>query len=231
MKKIVQILILGIFLAGCSGLPNINIPLLATATVPAPTATRTPYVSQTPIPTQNMFATSTPTPLTFTPTVTSIGAELFTPTKIELEELPTSTPGLPAAFSDTYFTPQSKGFVTIMYSGSVLYWNEGPCWPRNIKVSAFVEDRANTDKVILFMRLREKKNTLHFTDWGGGIMVKAENGSFEYNIRSFNLDDFYLFKDAWIEYQLVSYDDHMNELGRSQIFDRNFTLSRCMPVQ
>jgi hypothetical protein len=230
MKKLVQIFVLGIFLAGCSGLPNIS-QLLATPTPPAPpTDTETPAASETPIPTQNLFATSTPTPLTFTPTVTSIGAELFTPTRTPAGALPTSTFGVPPLVGD-FFTPQDTGFLTILYSGNIIYWNEGPCWPRNIKMSAFVADSINTNKVLLWMRLREKKNTLHVTDWGGGaVMVKGDNGSFNYNIRTWNIDDYWFFKDAWLEYQLVAYDKDMNEIGRSKIYDRNLTLVRCMPV-
>jgi hypothetical protein len=232
MKKIMHILILGAFLAGCSGLPNIQ-QLLATPTPPPPpTETATPAATETPIPTQNLFATSTPTPLTFTPTVTSIGAELFTPTITATSILlATSTPGLPL-INDAYFTPQDSGFVTILYSGTAIYWNEGPCWPRNIKISAFVADLINTHRVMLFMRLREKKNTLNFTEWGGGaVMVKGDNGAFNYNVRTWNIDDYWKFKDAWLEYQLVAYDKDMKEIGRSKIYDRNLTLSRCMPVR
>ncbi|RPJ27745.1 MAG: hypothetical protein EHM33_06905 [Chloroflexi bacterium] len=229
MKKLVQILVLGIFLAGCSSLPNINIPqLIATPTAPPPAAKQTPFASQTPIPTQNLFATSTPTPLTFTPTVTSIGAELFTPTNTAIV-LPTATPGVPlGAASINYFTPQSVGFITILYSYHVLYWDEGPCMPREVKISAFVEDLVNTDKVLLFMRLRSKKNTVELTDWGAGaIMLKADNGSFNYNVRTFNLKQYYYFTDAWLEYQLVAFTDDMQEIGRTPVYDRNITLARC----
>lgn len=229
MKKIVQTLVLGIFLAGCSGMPPINIPpFMATPTAPPPTETLTPAPTQTPIPTQNLFATSTPTPLTFTPTVTSIGAELFTPTPF-LTGLPTAPLGV---MSNAYFTPQDTGFLMVIYSGSILYWNEGPCMPRNVRISAFVEDIINTDKVLLHMRLRDKKNTLHLSDWGSAaIMIKGDNGSYNYNIRTFNLDDYYYFRDAWIEYQLVAYTKDMQEIGRTKIYDRNISLARCMPIR
>jgi hypothetical protein len=229
MKKLVQILILGIFLAGCSGLPNFP-QLLATPTVPVPADTQTPAATQTPIPTQNLFATSTPTPLTFTPTVTSIGAELFTPT---LTATYFPTPGAPMGMlSANYFTPQDAGFQMVLYSGSVLYWNEGPCMPRNVRISAFVEDLINTDKVLLFMRLRDKKNTLHLSDWGSGaIMVPGDNGSFNYNIRTFNIDDYYYYREAWLEYQLVAYTKDMQEIGRTKIYDRNISLARCQPIR
>jgi hypothetical protein len=104
--------------------------------------------------------------------------------------------------------------------------------PRNVKISAFVEDLINTDKVLLFMRLRDKKNTLDITDWGSGaVMLKADNGSFNYDIRTFNIHHFYFYKEAWLEYQLVAYTEDMQEIGRSKVYDRNITLSRCMPIR
>jgi len=242
MKKFIQILILGAFLAGCSG-TNINLPqLLATATPPPPRNTPTPFPSNTPTPTQNVFATSTSTPLTFTPTVTALGAELFTPTNTAtlfptapslptVESLP--TPGLPSdAVSGGYFTPESTGFLSILLSSNIMYWNEGPCTPRNIQVSAFVQDVVNTHRVFLFTRLREKKNTLNVTRWNAGaVMIEAENGSFNYNIRTFNLRRYYFFREAWLEYQLVALNEKQEEIGRTPIYDRNVSLVRCQPVQ
>jgi len=234
MKKLIQVFVIAV-LAGCSALPPINIPQLgATATLPPPVDTPSPVSTTTPIPTQTLFATSTPTPLTFTPTVTSVGAELFTPTSTATG-FPTAfpTPGLPpGASSGSYFTPQSIGFLAILTSSNTIYWNEGPCMPRNIKISAFVEDVINTDKVFLFMRLREKKNTLNLTDWGAGaIMVKGENGSFNYDIRTFNIHRYYYFTEAWLEYQFVAYTEDLEEIGRTPIYDRNITLVRCLPVK
>jgi len=228
MKKIIQILLLGVFLAGCSVLPGLP-PLLTSPTPPQPAETPTPFISATPIPTQNLFATSTSTPLTFTPTVTALGAELFTPTATETNF---PTPGLPPDIgSSDYFTPVNTGFLAVLISNPTIYWNEGPCSPRNIKISAFVEDLINTDKVILFMRLREKKNTLNVTEWGAGAeMIKADNGSFNYNVRTFNIRRYYYFVDAWLEYQLVALAEDQQVIGRTQIYDRNLSLVRCQPI-
>ena len=236
MKKLIQLFLLAAIVAGCSGLPNLP-PLLASATPPPPTETSTPFVSATPIPTRDLFATSTPTPLTFTPTPTALGAELFTPTNTETlvpTDAPdfTPTPGLPAeAVSGEYFTPKGTGFLSVLISNNVIYWNEGPCMPRNIKVSAFVEDPLNTDQVLLFMRLREKKNTLLLTEWGSGaIMVKEDNGSFNYNVRTFNIRRYYHFRDAWLEYQLVALNVDGEVIGRTPIYDRNISLVLCQPL-
>jgi len=235
MKKLIYILLLGTFLASCSGgLPNINLPQFnVTPTPPLPVETPTPFMSATPIPTQNLFATATSTPLTFTPTVTALGAELFTPTSTETDiPLDVPTPGLPPeAASGDYFTPKNTGFLAVLISNNILYWNEGPCSPRDIKISAFVEDLVNTDKVVLFMRLREKKNTLNVTEWGAGaLMIKADNGSFNYDVHTWNLRRYYYFVDAWLEYQLVALTQDRQVIGRTPIYDRNLSLVRCKPV-
>jgi hypothetical protein len=234
MKTLIRIFLLAIILVSCSGLPSLP-PLLASATPVPPSDTPTPFISETPIPTQNLFATSTSTPLTFTPTVTALGAELFTPTNTETPfafATDSPTPGLPPdAISGDYFTPKNTGFLAILLSNNVIYWNEGPCSPRNIKVSAFVEDPLNTDQVLLFMRLREKKNTLLVSEWGSGaIMVKEDNGSFNYNVRTFNIRRYYHFRDAWLEYQLVALNEDGEVIGRTPIYDRNLSLVLCRPV-
>lgn len=234
MKKIVHLLLLSIFLSGCTALQNVG-QLITSPTAPPLADTSTPFSSATPIPTQNLFATSTSTPLTFTPTVTALGAELFTPTNTETP-FPTSglppTVGLPpGALSVDYFTPKSIGFLTVLISNNLMYWNEGPCTPRSIKVSAFVEDVVNTHRVLLFTRLREKKNTLNVTDWNAGaIMVKADNGSFNYDVGTDNLRRYYYFKEAWLEYQLVAITEDLKIIGRTPIYDRNISLVRCLPI-
>ena len=232
MKKIVHIILFGIIMAGCASLPNLP-PLFASPTAPPPTETPTPFVSETPIPTQDLFATSTPTPLTFTPTPTALGAELFTPTSTETR-LPTDfpTPNIPLdPESSGYFTPQGTGFLAVLVSSNTMYWNSGPCSPRNIEFSAFVEDQINTDQVLLFTRLREKSDTLLVTKWNAGaLMVREENGSFNYDIHTFNLRQYYYFINAWLEYQLVAVNDDNEVIGRTPIYDRNVSLVMCRLV-
>lgn len=233
MKKTTSLLVLLILLSSCAPLSDLS-QLIRTPT-PVPIAnTPTPTASITPVPTQNLFATSTSTPVTFTPTPTALGADLFTATPTETEE-PTQfpTPGLPpGASSGTYFTPVNTGFLAVLISNNQMYWNEGPCSPREIKFSAFVEDTINTENVLLFTRLREKKNTLEFTDWNAGaIMTRAENGSYNYTIHTWNLDQYFYFRDAWLEYQLVSTDKDLNVIARTPIYDRNLSLIMCRPIK
>jgi hypothetical protein len=232
MKKKFHILIFSIFLSSCASLSDLTKLIASPTPIPSPVHTSTPIPSVTPASTQNLFATATSTPLTFTPTVTQIGAELFTPTGTATDE-PLPTPGLPpAAINGSYFTPVSVGFLAVLLSNNLMYWNEGPCMPRDIKVSAFVEDTVNTDKVLLFTRLREKKNTLNITDWNSGaIMIKnPDNGSFNYDLHTWNLRHYFYFKEAWLEYQLVALTKNLEVIGRTQIYDRNASLARCAPV-
>ena len=228
MKKLIHILLLLIILSGCSVLPNIA-QFAPTPTPVPPTDTPAPSLSATPIPTQNLFATSTSTPITFTPTVTALGAELFTPTNTETP-FPAPTQGLPpGAINGTYFTPKNVGFTAVLISNNILYWGEGPCAPRVVKVSAFVDDLINTDRVFLFMRLREKKNTLNVAEWGAGAdMIRLDNGSFNYEVGTENIRRYYLFKNAWLEYQLVAFDKDRVEIGRTQIYDKNISLVKCL---
>ena len=234
MKRKFLVILVSIFLSGCASLADLA-ELIRTPTPVPVAATPTPPPSFTPAPTQNLFATSTATPLTFTPTVTQIGAEFFTPTGT-VTDFPTVYPTFvlpPGVLSGTYFTPSATGFLTILLSSGTLYWNAGPCLPREVKVTAFVEDTVNTDKVLLFTRLREKSNTLEMTDWNAGaIMVRdEENGSFNYTLHTWNLDQYYYFRDAYLEYQLVSVDEDLNVLARTPVYDRNLSLVMCRMLQ
>jgi len=227
MKRIFPIILLIIFLAGCSGLPDIT-QLLATP-VPVIVNTDTPQPTVTQISTQDLFAIATGTPITFTPTETPLVPNQA-PTVTSLPR-PTFSPPLNDVDSAFYFT-KNEGFLAVLISGNILYWNEGPCMPREVKISAFVQDLANTDKVLLFMRLREKKNTLNVTKWGAGAeMIPSENGAFNYNVRTFNLNRYYYYKDAWIEYQLVAVTENLEVVGRTQIYDRSVSLQKCNPVK
>ncbi len=230
MKKMFSLFLIGLILAGCSGgLPNLT-SLIATPTAPPPTDSPTPQPTVTLIPTLDLFSTATATPVTFTPTSTSLIPDLPTDTP---QPLPTFNPALlnvAPGSNDTYFN-QGKGFAGILYSSSIMYWNEGPCTPREIKFSVFVEDPLNTDRVYLFLRLREKKNTLNVGEWSAGAeMLKAENGTYNYDVRTRNLRRYFFYKEAWIEYQLVAVNDKMEVIGRTPIYDRNLSLVMCRPV-
>jgi len=235
MKKILQFILIGLILSSCSGgLPDLA-SLMASATPPIPADTPTPQPTVTLIPTQDFFApltatpiTSTPTPVTFTPAATLLIPDLSTLTPIPL---PTFSEDFINDLSSTTFFVQTVGFRGVLYSDPILYWNEGPCVTRRIKVTAFVDDPARTDRVFLFLRLREKKNTLNVGEWSAGAeMIKVDDGSFNYNVETHNLRRYYYYKEAWIEYELVAVNEKLEIIGRTALFDHNLSLVMCRPA-
>ena len=232
MKKLLLLILIGSFLSGCSGgLPNLT-NLIASQTPTRVPDTPTPQATVTLIPTSDLFALPSATPVTFTPTETSLVPEIpeIPPTGTPLP-LPTFSREFINDLSTTTFFVETVGFRGILYSDPTLYWNDGPCTTRRIKITAFVEDPARTDRVFLFMRLREKKNTLNVSEWSAGAeMIKIENGSFNYNIITRNLRRYYYFREAWIEYQLVAINKRLEIIGRTQLYDRNISLVMCRAV-
>lgn len=222
MKKFAPLLIIALVLSGCSGLAPI-LDLLVSPTPEVPTETQTPQPTVTLIPTRDLFATLTPTPITFTPTQTPLVPDQL-PTQTFVPPL-SATP--PSTSSISFYTPQSKGFVAVLISNYVLYYNSGACSPRSVVISAFVEDLVRTDMVLVFMRLREKSDTMLLGEWSSGEMLKNDNGSYRYEVSAVNLRKYYWFRDAWLEYQLVTYDENRVELARTQIYDRNLSLVMC----
>ena len=78
------------------------------------------------------------------------------------------------------------------------------------------------------MRLRDKTNTLNVGEWSAGAqMIKVEDGSFNYNIETRNLRKYRYYKQAWIEYELVSVNENLEVLGRTPLFDHNISLMKC----
>lgn len=226
MRKIHIVILLSMLLSSCSGLSRVRDLILSpTPTVVADTSTPQPTVTL--FPTKDLFATLTPTPVTFTPTRTPIVPEQ--PPTETASPFPTFKP--PATFmGNTFFTPQNKGFVTVLLSNSVIYWNTGPCLPRTTKVTTFVEDIVHTDSVLITMRPREKSDTMLLGDWSYAEMLPADNGSYSYEIGPANIRKYYWFKEAWIEYQLISYDKKKVELARTQIYNKSLSLVMCHPV-
>jgi Prokaryotic membrane lipoprotein lipid attachment site len=231
MKKILPFLLLLVMLAGCSGfeLPDIT-QLLATPVPPTPEDTATPQPTVTMIPTRDLFAISTNTPVTFTPTETSLTpnqlpAAFSTPT---LVPLPTFSEEFINDLSSTTFFNQTIGFKGVIFSAATIYWGKGACTTRSIKMTVFVEDPDRTDRVFMFLRLRDKQDTLNVGEWSAGAeMIKVEDGSFNYNIDPDNLRRYFAYKNAWIEYQFVSVNEKLEILGRTQLYDRVLSLVKC----
>jgi hypothetical protein len=228
MKKTLPILLLAVLLAGCGNLPDITKLLTTPTVVPVDTATIQPTVTL--IPTKDLFAILTSTPVTFTPTAAPLVADATStpiPTQT-LIPLPTFSEEFINDMSKITFFVENVGFKNIMYSAGTLYWGEGACTTRDIKFTVQVDEPERTDRVFLFLRLRDKENTLNVGEWSAGAeMIKLEDGTFNYNVETHNLRRYPYYKNAWIEYELVSVNDKLEILGRTQIFDRNISLAKC----
>jgi hypothetical protein len=61
-------------------------------------------------------------------------------------------------------------------------------------------------------------------------MIKGDNGSFNYDVGTDNIRRYYYYRDAWLEYQLVAVTEDLQIIGRTQIYDRNISLTRCQPI-
>jgi Prokaryotic membrane lipoprotein lipid attachment site len=227
MKKTLPFLLLIAILAGCSGfqMPDIA-QFFATSTAAVPADTATPQPTVTRIPTRDLFAVSTNTPVTFTPTESSLVLDAV-PTETVIP-LPTFSEEFINDMSKITFFEQNVGFRGILYNASTMYWGEGACVTRSIKLTVFVEDPERTDRVYLFLRLRDKSDTLNVGEWSAGAeMIKLEDGSFNYNVETHNLRRYFFYKNAWIEYQFVSVNENNEILGRTQLYDRNLSLVKC----
>lgn len=228
MKKTLILMLSALLLVGCAGgLPDIA-SLIATPTPVPPTDTPTIQPTVTLIPTIDLFVVPTSTPVTHTPTATLLIPDFPTQTLIPL---PTFSEEFINDQSKVTFLVQNVGFRGILYSDPILFWDEGSCTTRRIKMTVFVEDPARTDRVYLFLRLRDKENTLNVSEWSAGAqMIKLDNGSFNYNIETHNLRRYFFYKNAWIEYQLVAVNENLEIIGRTQLYDRNLSLQRCRVV-
>jgi len=227
MKKLILFILLGLIISSCSGgLSNLT-NLIASPTPPPPVDTATPQPTVTLIPTQDFFVVPTATPATFTPTATSLIPTELLPTITPIP-LPTFSQEFINDLSGTTFFEQTVGFKRVSLSDTVLYWDQGPCVTRRIKVTVFVDDPTRTDRVFLFLRLRDKKNVLNVGEWSAGAeMIKVKDGSFNYNIETHNLKRYYYYKEAWIEYELVSVNENLEVIGRTKLFDKNLSLIEC----
>lgn len=232
MKKFIPFILLITLLTGCAGfeLPDIT-QLLATPTPATPVDTPTIQPTVTRIPTRDLFAIATNTPVTFTPTEATLGPGAPTPTLIPTQTpipLPTFSEEFINDLSRTTFFALNEGFRGILFSSATLYWGEGACVTRSIKMTVLVDDPARTDRVYMFLRLRDKSNTLNVGEWSAGAeMIKLDDGSFNYNIETFNLRRYFYYKNAWIEYQFVSVNEKNEILGRTQLYDRVLALVKC----
>ena len=228
MRKIHLILsLLGLLAVACSTTSLIPAtPTLLVPVVPLPTETPLP---PTPLPTETLALTFTPipsiTPTQPTPTFTGLPAGTNTGSPLMQTMAPlstiqmTSTPLIQP-------TPQGPVFQSVTTSTAQIQWGD-TCEANPITVTAQVASGFNVDSVLLFVRLQSQNGNVT-TAWNKALSMHNDGlGTFTYDLSIKVLKYYQDYNNAWVQYQLVAYNVQQSEVGRTQIYLNNLTISRC----
>lgn len=210
MKKIFVFLICAILLFACAPTPA-PAPIIPATNTPADTPTFTPTVptpTYTTTPTLVGLKTAT-NPPDYTPTVAETPIFLITPN--------TPTPSV-----------VMKGFISITVSGAEFFRTAG-CEPASVRFTAQAGDAQKTAFVVLSVRFKSKQ-TGATGKWAGITMEKSGIGTFTHELIPSEMNGLDLFKNAWVQYQLVATDSTTNEIGRTAVFGESLTLLDCEPT-
>lgn len=223
MKRKLSVLMSIVLLAGCSGLPPVNIPFLQTPTpIPSPKPTATPFSLQA----------------THTPNLFVINTAASTGTVGAGTELPTNTP-LPT-FTNTFpvtitldpvdpalFTPSPNVFISVQRSTGLIVWGSTCEGAREITFKAQVQPVKRLRFVTLWYRLQDKYSGRH-TDWGGGaIFSDNDRGTYFYTIELSQISGYRFYEDAWFQYQLVASTITQKVLGSTIVSRNEVSLTHC----
>jgi hypothetical protein len=219
MKKVLVFLLITVFLSSCSMTVE-QLFLISTPTLPP---TRIPSNTPTDIP------TSTPTvpTLTYTPTPTLLGFKSATPTPQE-SFTPTAFTPLHMITPHT-FTPSvvMEGFISV-FTSSAEFYKKG-CEPGTVTITGQVAKPLEVNFVVLFVRFKSKL-TGNTSEWTSIGMQSLSAGTYSHVLRSDEMKDDDLFKNAWVEYQMVATNLDAREKGRTAIFSEKLTLLDCTPT-
>jgi hypothetical protein len=220
MKKVILSLFIVLMLSSCS-ITTLEQLLLPPTMTPLPT----------PVPSETPTDIPTPTPvtptLTYTPTPTLIGYKTPTRTPDGSMTATASTP-LNMITPDTA-TPSvvMTGFVAVFISAEEFY--KKGCEPGSVKFTAQVAKPAEAIFVVLFVRFKSKQ-TGNTSEWTSIGMQPIGNGTFIHDLVPDEMKNTDAYKNAWVEYQLVTTNLDANELGRTAIFSEKLTLLNCSPT-
>lgn len=225
MKRSFSVLMLIVLLAGCSGLPPINIPFLQTpvsAPVGSPQPTATPFSLQA-THTPNLFVINT------IESTTTVGSGTLLPTNTPF---PTGTPTNPSTITlepidPALFTPSPNIFISVRRSTGLLVWGSTCEGSRSIQFIANVAPAKRLRYVTLWYRLQDKYSGRH-TDWGGGaIFHDNDQGTYFYTLDLSQISSYRFYEDAWFQYQLVASTAAQKVLGRSIVSRNEVSLTHC----
>lgn len=219
MKKIIVFLVIAMLITSCSMTVE-ELFLIPTIT---PSPTQIPTNTPTELPS---FTPTIPT-ATYTDTPTLIGLRTATATPEE-SETPTAFTPLYMITPDT-MTPSvvMTGFVAV-FSNATEFYKKG-CEPGTVKITAQVADAAAVRFVVLFVRFKSKQTgtTSKWTSIGMGTLGA---GTYTHDLLPDEIKAVEIFKNAWVEYQVVATDGDAKELGHTAVFSEKLTLLECVPT-
>lgn len=212
MQKIIFPLLLLLLLQSCGTAPIESTPeLTATKLItftpidtPEPTFTSPPTASPTiiRIPTQDFNATFTSVPI-FIGKNTATPVIIVTPT--------TDKPG--------------PGFYKVNITPKKIFW--GGCEQNKATVTAEVEDPDLVAAVIIFTRVKDFKEE-DYTPWTkGNIMINNFDGTFTFSAIGSEIRGHNHYKESWVYFQMVAVDEKGEEVGRTRVYEKAFSMSPC----
>jgi len=123
-------------------------------------------------------------------------------------------------------TPQGPVFESVMTSGTQIYWGRS-CTANSVTFTAQVASGFDVASVYLFIRLQSQIRILP-APWNTPLtMHNAGLGTFTYDLAARGITHFDEFQLAWVQYQLVAENSQNQEVGRTQVYHNNLTISQC----
>jgi hypothetical protein len=226
MKKISILLILAILLSSCSMTVNEFLGITPTPTIPPPpTQTNVPAA----IPT---FTPTIPTPtFTITPTLIGVTTKTSTPefTPTEIVPLPLPVTALPT-LTPISLLPQvaMPGFIKVLVSDAEFFKGKD-CQPVSVKITVQVANPKQVAFVVLFVRFKSKV-TGATSRWTSIPMQSIGVGTYAHDLTPLEMKSVDSFDNSWVQYQIVSTDTNIMQVGKTDIFGDRLTLSTCVPT-
>jgi hypothetical protein len=216
MRRLYLMMVLAILIQACAGMS-------AKTPAPIPTAMATYTLINTLAPPSTPSLTPSPT-IVHIPTVDPNQPTVtFVPIPIYIGKN-TATPLAPLVFPTP--TKPGPGFLSVLISEKKIQW--GSCKPNKTKILAQVENPEDVYSVIIFVQVKSAIKE-DYTPWtNGDTMERHSDGTFSYLLNANTTRGHNHYKNSFVRFQLVATNTMGEEIGRTQIFTNEISLSPCM---
>jgi hypothetical protein len=119
-----------------------------------------------------------------------------------------------------------EGFLAVTVFGSEFY-KTSQCQPGVIKFTAQVADPVNSPIVDLFVRFKSKREGT-LGEWTRINMQPIGAGTFTHELLPQEIKGFEIFRNAWVQYQLVASTSSAREVGRTGIYKESLAMIECV---